>query len=365
MLLQLLLYLEENSELLKDETYIEGIAAIANHAENWIRPLETWQVKSHNRDRQFAELARHLFAEYHVPTFMERVWFTENETYQNWYKHIGAGQNIRTAPDIPTLLTKKMAHHFLQAPKQYTVEEALRWGQVHALGGDKRLADALRGTRLIGDFGNDDFWLNVFRFFIANPMLDVSHVHPIIDFIWNQKFEDQHIFVERGVAQNIGPAQPNFSMRGRTPDTLLCQVDEWHTELGRETRMGNLQWQHSDIGEFHLRQGSKEKRNLKFWHIRELLSTSELSDEGRRMGHCVRTYAKSCHAGQKSIWTMEMEDADGRHKVLTIEVLLADKVIQQVRGRRNRLPTFGEKAILDRWAAQEKLKSAGYVQFEN
>ncbi len=364
-LLQLLLYLEENSELLKDETYIEGIAAIANHAENWLRPLETWQVKSHNRDRQFAELARHLFAEYHVPTFMEQVWFTENETYQNWYKHIGAGQNIRTAPDIPTSLTKKMAHHFLQAPKQYTVEEALRWGQVHALGGDRRLADALRGTRLIGDFGNDDFWLNVFRFFIANPMLDVSHVHPIIDFIWNQKFENRHIFVERGVAEDIGPAQPNFSMRGRTPETLLRQVDEWHTELGRETRMGNLQWAHSDIGEFQLRQGSKEKRNLKFWYIRELLSTGELSDEGRRMGHCVRSYAKSCHAGQKSIWTMEREDADGRRKVLTIELLLADKVIRQVRGRRNRIPTLSEKSILDRWAANEKLKIAEYVQFEN
>lgn len=361
-LLKLLLYLEENSELLKDATYITGITAIANHAENWIRPLETWHVKRHNRDSQFSELARHLFAAYHVPTFMDQVWFAENETYQNWYKHIGAGQNIRTAPDIPTSLTKKMAHHFLAAPKQYTVEEALRWGQVHALGGDKRLVDALRGTRLIGDFNNDDFWLNVFRFFIAHPMLDVSHVHPILDFIWNRKFENQHIFVERGVTQNIGPAQPNFSMRGRTPETLLRQVDEWHRELGRETRTGNLQWAHSDISEFRFREGSEQKRNLKFWYIRELLSTGELGDEGRRMGHCVRTYARSCHAGQKSIWSMETEDAGGRRKILTIEI--SERLIRQVRGKRNRLPTLAEKSILDRWAAREKLKIAGYVQFE-
>ena len=362
-LLHLLLYLGENSDLLKDTSYIRGIETIANHAESWIRPIETWQVKRHNRDRQFSELLRHLFVAYDIPSFMDRVWFTENEMHQNWYKHIGSGQNIRTAPDIPVSLTKKMAHHFLRAPKQYTVEEALRWGQVHALGGDKRLMDALRGTILTRNFRNDDFWLNVIRFFIANPMLDVSHVHPIIDYIWNQKFENQRVFVERGIAEEIGPAQPNFSMRGRTPETLLHQVNEWHRQLGRETRGGDFQWTPSEIGEFHFREGSEQKRNLKYWHIRELLSTNELIDESRKMNHCVRTYAKSCYTGKTSIWTMESEDEKGRSKVLTVEVSRPENLIRQVRGKRNRLPTRTEKFLLERWAAQENLKIAEYLQF--
>ena len=166
---------------------------------------------------------------------MDCVWFDGNVTHQNWFKHIGTGQNIRTAPDIPIPAHEKRWHsHFLKAPRHYTIEEALRWGQVHALGGDRYLADALRGTRLTGTLSNDGFWLNVIRFFIANPMLDVSHVHPIIDYIWHQKYENRRVFVERGVAREIGPAQPNFSMRGRTPETLLRHVDEWHGELGRE-----------------------------------------------------------------------------------------------------------------------------------
>ncbi len=363
-LLKLLLYLEENSELLEDLSYIKGIEAIANHYESWIRPIEAWHVKRHNRERQFAELLRHLFVAYDVPLFMDRVWLSENKTHQNWYIHIGTGQNIRTAPDIPVSLTKKMAHHFLSAPKQYSVEEALRWGQVHAFGGDKRLVDALRGTRLISNFRNDDFWLNVIRFFIANPMLDVSHVHPIIDYIWNQRFENQRVFVARGVVEEIDPPQPNFSMRGRTPETLLRQVNGWHRQLGRETRGGKFQWARSDIGGFRFREGSKKKRNLKFWYIRELLSTDELIEEGRAMKHCVSSYARSCYSGKKSIWTVESDDENGRHKVLTVEISRPENLIRQVRGKRNRLPTPADKFLLERWAAKEKLEIADYLKFD-
>ena len=362
-LLKLLLYLEQNSGLLEDPVYIKAIEAIANHSDSWIRPLETWHVKRHNRDRQFTELVRHLFATYDVPPFMDRVWFTENEKYQNWYIHIGNGQNIRTAPGIPISLTKKMAHHFAKAPKQYSVDEAIRWGQVHALGGDKRLMDALRGTRMLGNFKNDEFWLNVIRFFIANPMLDANHVNPIIDYIWNQKFENQRVFVARGVVEEHAPPQPNFSMKGRTVKTLLRQVNEWHRQLGRATREGDFQWMRSEIGEFHLREGSEKKRNLKYWYIRELLSTEELNDEGRKMNHCVGSYVRSCYSGKKSIWTVESEDISGKRKVLTVEVSRPENRIRQVRGKRNRLPTLTEKFLLERWAAKEKLEIAEYVRF--
>ena len=360
-LLKLLLYLEDNSDLLKETIYIQGIAALANHHESWLRSPEIWKVKKHNRDRQFSELARHLLAAYEVPFFMDSVWFNGNVTHQDWFKHIGTGQNIRTAADMPIPLTKKMAHHFLKAPRHYTIEEALRWGQVHALGGDKYLADALRGTRLTETFSNDDFWINVIRFFIANPMLDVSHANPIIDYIWHQKYQNRRVFIEQGVAREIGPAQPNFSMRRRTPETLLGQVEAWHGELGREAKSGELEWFGSEIGKFHTLEGSEAARNMKFWSIRELLSSDELIDEGRALGHCVSTYARSCHTGRSSIWSLEIEDENGRRKILTIEVAPQAKLIRQVRGKRNRSATPKEKDLLGRWAEQEGLRLAGYI----
>ncbi len=363
-LLRLMLYIGENSELLKDTSYIKGIEMIANHADSWIRPLESWFVKRHNRDWQFSQLLRHLFAKYDIPQFMDRVWLIENETYQNWYKHIGSGQNIRTAPEIPITLTKKMAHHFLSAPKHYNVDEALRWGQVQALGGDKRLMDALRGTHLIKNFSNDDFWLNVIRFFIANPMLDVQHVNPIVDFIWNHKFANQRVFVERGVVEEIGPPQPNFSMRGRTPRKLLSQVNDWHRQLGKESKQGSYEWEHSEIGDLVVKEQRMDNYTPRYWRIQELLSTDELIEEGRVMKHCVVTYSESCFTGKTSIWSMETEDEYGKNNVLTIEVLMAEKLIRQVRGKRNRLPTPKERSILKRWTRKEKLKIADYVQFE-
>ncbi len=63
--------------------------------------------------------------------------------------------------------------------------------QVHALGGDRRLADALRGTQLVTDLRDNDFALSVIRFFIRNPMLDTVQIAPIIDYIWHQKYDSQ------------------------------------------------------------------------------------------------------------------------------------------------------------------------------
>ena len=98
LLLRFLLYLEKNSDLLDDISYIKAIETIARHYKSWVRPLEHWQIKRHNQAHQFSELLRHLFATYSVPAFMDNVWFSEDETHQKWYIHIGSGQNIRTAP---------------------------------------------------------------------------------------------------------------------------------------------------------------------------------------------------------------------------------------------------------------------------
>ena len=51
----------------------------------------------------------------------------------------------------------------MQAPADLTVEAALRWGQIHGLGGNERLARAVIVTRLGADYEHDDFWASVLR----------------------------------------------------------------------------------------------------------------------------------------------------------------------------------------------------------
>ncbi len=354
--------------------WIWGIFDLVEDKESWIRPIETWCVETHFRHNQFSELFRHLLAAYDVPRFMDKAWFYyrdrvgfhRNPVHLRWFKHIAAGQNIRTAAGLPFVLTKKMAHHFLTAPEDYTINEALRWGQVHALGGNRHLAEALRGTYLVSAldtndtdprdfwFVEDDFWISVIRFFIQNPRLNTRHISPIIDYIRHQKYGDPQ--------RNIEPAHPNFSMKGRTPEALLREVEAWHQELYRpaEKEMRRCRWKGAGIGAFRFQQGSRT------WDIMELTNEAELYTEGKDMRHCVRTYLRLCMSGETSIWAMAIKDEGETvwKKAVTIAVDPRSRQITEVRGRSNRLPTQEEKSILERWAAKENLEIPSYIRID-
>lgn len=344
-------------------TFVDGLLALARYSRNWIRPLADWKPQTHNTRRQFSALARHLFAEWPIPSFMDSVWFLGNGRaaveQQGWFLHIGRGQNIRTA-DLPLPYSKRMAHFFMQAPADFTVEAALRWGQIRGLGGSERLIRAILGTWLGTSFGNNDFWTTVLQFFIANPMLDLAQVGPILDYINHQRFEWQNVFVAPGVVERRGPEQPNFTMKGRTPATLLRQVEAWHRTLSK-VQQPKVEWPASGIAPFEFVEGTERGGTLKVWTITELLSTKALVAEGRKMKHCVATYAHSCASGACSIWTLEVETFDGKSKILTIEVQTATKVICQARGKCNMLPGDKHRGILRRWAEQAGLQLAKYV----
>ena len=164
---ELLLHLERHSELLNSwtaisrlgaqpgNTYIEGVVALARYRDRWVRSVEGWHPDSRNARRQFSSLVRHLLALYEMPAFMDTTWFLDDaeeaRRQQEWFIHIGQGQNIRTA-DLPLRLTKRMAHAFLQAPSHLTVVEALRWAQIVGWGGDEELVNAINATRLGRNF---------------------------------------------------------------------------------------------------------------------------------------------------------------------------------------------------------------------
>jgi hypothetical protein len=345
-------------------TWIDGLLALAHHWRLWLRPVEAWCPRTHNTRRQFASLARHLLAEYPVPVFMDAVWFlgTGEAVFrrQRWFSHIGLGSNIRTA-DTPIPLTKRMAHYFMQAPADCTVDQAVRWGQVLGLGGDPRLAQAIIASRLGEHFEHDEFWVTVIRFFIDSPMLDPLHVGPIIDYLYDQRFRDREEFVAAGVFERRPPAQPNLSMKGRSPTTLLRQVERWHRQLGKEAAHIKGEWVSSGIVGYDGIEGTKGSPSLRRWTIRELLSGSALVAEGHAMHHCVASYAHSCSRRVTSIWSLQMHNHEGSQRVLTVEVRLASKTICQARGKRNVMPDAKAKDILRRWAAQEGLTLTGYI----
>ena len=340
-LLRLLLHAEKRTNLLSVEpaidrlgvvegnSFIDGLAALAGHFGDW---------KIRNPRRQFGELARHLLARYEVPICMDSVWFRgcgdEGRRQQEWFKHVGGGQNIRKA-DLPLELSKKMAHLFLESPGNFTVEEGLRWVQVVGQGGSEQLVQAVLESRLGDSFEHEEFWGTVVLFLVNNPMLDPEWVGPIVDYVHEQRFVPHETALADGTVEQGEPAQPNYTMKGRSPVKLLRQVEEWHARLARENRYPPSQWAPSGFGEFSY---EDEELNMR-WEIIELCSTRALNAEGSKMHHCVASYASNCRRGSKSVWSMQVETPEGdRFRVLTIAVRNGSRRLAEGRGKHNALP---------------------------
>ncbi len=338
---------------------VVGLLALASHHRDWLRPPDEWAPSGGGPIPRFASLAQHLLSNYPLPPFMASVWILGGEAEatrrQGWYKHLGLGRNIRTA-DIPLPLTRRMAHEFAMAPDHYSVNMALRWGQVVGLGGSKELARWVVAARLGRSFEHEDFWRTVVHFFVNHPELGLEHIGPIVDYLHDQRFVAQEQSVEEGTFTD-GPPQPNLSMKGRTPRSLLRQVAEWRSRSARASRIVGIRWRRSSIGEFRL---PVEGDGSRFWTIHELLGSGELYREGAAMRHCVARYAtsfaRSCARGEISIWSMRFESDGRRHRALTIEVDMATRTIRDARRHGDARPNARLRNILELWARQEGLK---------
>jgi hypothetical protein len=254
-----------------------------------------------------------------------------------------------------------MAHRFSQAPHHYTAIAALRCAQVRGLGGSDALARAVVGTRLGKALENEDFWESVLHFFVNHPSLDLAQVGPVVDFLQHQKFEWTEGVSPEGVFGKLPPPRPDYTMKGRTVASILRQVEEWHRQLGYDANQPAFCWRRSPFKDFQLVEGSEALGNMRVWTITELLTSRALFLEGQAMRHCVAAYAGCCARRQTSIWSLQVENQKGRHRVLTIELELSRRTVCQARRKCNRLAQAAEREVLERWAAQEGLKIAGWM----
>ncbi|MEN1681028.1 MAG: PcfJ domain-containing protein [Planctomycetota bacterium] len=336
-------------------SYIRPLVQVARQQEHWLRPLEAWKPRSKNAAGQFSSLLRHLFCRYPgMPRLFDSVWTVDRyrEEHRQWFLHVGRGGNLRTA-ELPIDYTKKMAHFFMQGPPQLSVEQALVWGQVRALGGDSSLARTCAGTRMVGAFQQNEFWLSVIRWLIDNPSVPHAEVAPLCDYLHDQR----HVGL-RGWGQFGPPAHPQLTMRSRRPETLLRDVRRWHAELAAVEGVSKKPWKASGIEGFAhtVKQPGEASRE---WRISELVSPAALRNEGATMRHCVATYALSCLRGQCSIWSVRATEGRRVTSALTVEV--RHRQIVQARGKANRMPTEDERSILQQWARTAGLTVGWHV----
>lgn len=324
----------------ENNRFVAGVIALAKHHCDWVRDSADWRPGRYSSTRRrFGALARHLFADFDVPVFMDAVWFMgmEEDAYraQHWFLHVGKGGNIRTA-DIPLHLTKMMAHRFLEAPDHFSLTQAFRYGQVLGQGGSEGLMRAILETRLGQSFEHEDFWHTVVLFLVNSPMLDPAYVRPVVDYIHFQKYEPEEVTYPDGRVEVFPPPEPRFSMRGRSRAKLFRAVDRWMGYEKQEEQAPQAEWKKSGFEGVVVKEKDAPTGLALTWQVVELRTAKELTTEGREMSHCVGSYANRCRRGNMSVWSIQLIVEDDKPlRVMTVAVDNKKKVVTQSRGKHN------------------------------
>lgn len=350
------------SPLLENGGFVAAFGHLAQFSAYWLRDVEAYKARSHNSGREFGALLRFLLARYDMPGFFDSAWQDESDVgphHRKWFIHVAMGNNWRTADDLPFPLTKAMAHHALQAPATFSVLGALRYGQTLALGGSRRIAEAIVASRLGSICRDEAFALDVIRLFATAAMVDPNQVSPIIDYVFSQKFDEEPAYIADGVVRGGEIPQPGFSMKGRTVESLIRQTENWHCRLAQSRKVAYLIWKSCGISGMHRVEGVAPNQQL--WVIRELTNSEMLRDEGRAMHHCVASCASSCAQGRAAIFTLSRDAGSGVERRITIELSLPSRTIVQARGRYNAASQPLDERVIRAWAMQAGLKIASYA----
>ena len=345
---------------------LQALMALAYHHRDWIRPLEEWSCVEPKdglprRCDQFFSLVNWLLARYEVPVPMHSVWFEGVDErglqQQAWFKHLANGGNIRDL-DTPIHFTRRMAHQFQHVPRLGTIEKSMRWAQVVAMGGNRFLASAILKTRLGRQYEEDEFWSGVVLFLVNNAMMDPTWAGPIVDYVHNMKFAPRRIVQEGGGVVEGPPEQPNFTMKGRSANKILRQVEAWHGQISREEFVDFQSWPASVFRSWEMDDETEELGKVK-WSVQEMLSSWELAAEGRAMNHCVVSYSNQCADGKTSIWSIcaHLEGAEERENVLTVAVDIRERAVTQARGRYNASPNKKKRSKRE----GRKEEEGGYI----
>ena len=194
-----------------------------------------------------------------------------------------------------------------------------------------------------------------FAYFIKNKIyteafFEKSEIKPLYDYVIHKRREH----IDNGRC---------FVLNSYELHTLYNGMLDWHKVL-QKIKVGKVKsWSScSFVKGYEIYEykdpsiGIENVHNFKYKGIVELTTNSELSEEGRKLSHCVGSYFRRCISGEAFIFSYRSKDYSNHNvnSVLTIEVSKGKRIIQ-VRGKNNRMPTNSEKNIIQEWASKENI----------
>jgi hypothetical protein len=336
---------------------VDALVNLSRFRASHIRPASGWPGTPSSWRPAVSSLAQHLICDYKVPAFLASSWYAADSTADNkrrWFVAHSRGASFRSL-NLPIVMTRKMEHIFLASQDHLLIEHAMRKAELIALGASAEFITAIMATRLAADLRHSDFWRTVWTFLVANARdVAATQIGPMIDYI--QAVRHDEITLET-LDRTMGfhAPQPAFSMRGRTAQSMLRLMRDWHKSLGGGGAA--FSWVSSPFEPLLFDEpGRDASEGRKRWQITELTNSAQLRREGAALHHCVASYADRCYRGSASIWSLRFWQAAKVHHVLTIEVDPKKRAIVQARGRANRAASGKSLRILQDWAGRERLQ---------
>lgn len=353
---------------------VPALVRVAAFSCNWIRSPADWRPRGGlGAGEQWASLLRHLFAKWPVPAFMDSVWLLPGDLVRrerHWYCHIAEGGSWRTARDMPAGISRRALHYAMDAPCHLSFVQALRWGQLAALGAGQDLVEAVLSSSMASRLSHEAIWSRLLEKVCADAHFNANDFGAIADLIadlldhdhekracWllDQSLQDLRRHCYRRWQSLLDAAESN-GIRFR--EKLLM-----HAGLRAELRhFSNSRWEPMEgVAAFEVFR-SQRYEEPSGWMITELRSHARLAMEGKVMRHCVEDYWRRCHGGRCAIFSLARrlsgEDAGKMIRHVTIEVHRTSRRIVQLRGKWNRRPLPFERSLIEEWAQKNGLKMA-------
>ena len=326
-----------------------------------VRQPETWQPpRTGDIGELVHDFVRHTLVRYPVPAFMYKVWQSDNTLHKQWFIHLGAGKNLRKAEGLPFSkpMTKMHAHHFCAAPAWMTITQALRYGQVRSMEGSIRMAKTIATSR-IGQFiepESEPFWLAAIREMVKAPELPSTKLRQVVEHWYQLFFVPQFTPSDTGRTKQVIPCDRlNPLNRDCLPDILerLLPNPAFIGLSSKEIKMAEAPFP-------KMNESWKRKLSgvpvLANYEIRQLRTSAQLLEEGRKMNHCVGTYTWHCSKGRSFIFAFRNTQRPFHQTCLTVEVNSRMRIVQ-IKGPSNRLPAPDEKKAIIAWAKLANLNT--------
>jgi hypothetical protein len=340
-----------------------GVEALVNLSRfTWahIRAVVDWPGTSASWRPAVCSLAQHLIGKYAVPAFLAASWYATDDAYaekkREWFVAHARGASFRSL-DLPIEMTRKMEHIFLTSRDHLTIEQAMRRAELLALGASDELLRAVLATGSATDLRNGAFWRTVWMFLVANESaIDLAQVGPMLDFVQAIRHERVAVETPDGIVLR-DPPQPSFSMNGRTVQSMLRLMRDWHRSLGLAN--GGLMWSPSPLQPMLIEEPSQDPSAAPIvWQLMELTNGAQLRTEGTALHHCVASYADRCWRGASRIWSLRVRRGEKVRHVLTIEVDMKRRAVVQARGWGNCAPSGKPLRLLHDWTVRERVRLA-------